>query len=82
MLALNSVNPEGILVRMNGYLHRYGLHGIAGEINGRSGAYNELREAFTKEYSKMKENPYVVIGFGFGLFDRFTEDLVLPYDGI
>ena len=59
-------------------MHRFGVH----QPDGMGGAYNALWERFLKKSQGLKNNPYYVIGFGFGLFDRVTSKLELPFDGI
>jgi len=62
----NKIDPNGALIAINGYMHRYGLHGRS--VGG--GIYNEIWEEFAEKNAEMKNNPWYVIGFGFGLFDR------------
>jgi RHS repeat-associated protein len=66
----NGINVDGALSKMNGFLHRYGVHSPGG------GAYNEVWLRFRDKHHKMKNNPYYVLGFGFGLFDKIDGKLL------
>lgn len=69
--ANNNINVNGVFVQINGFMHRFGLHGPGG------GPYNELWAQFMKNNKALKNNPSFVIGFGFGLIDRAAPYLVL-----
>jgi hypothetical protein len=78
----NNINVNGVKLAMNGYLHRFGLHGVNGAPNALGGAYNQAWEEFMGKNSGMQDNPYYVIGFGFGLIERINSKLILPFDGL
>lgn len=66
----NNINPDGALTKINGYLHRFGMH-----AGGGGGAYNDIWDQFAKKNQNMKNNPYYVMGFGFGLMMQVAPEL-------
>ncbi len=64
----NGLNPCGLLAKINGYMHQYGLH----DKNGGGGSYNDIWETFMKDKKNMRNNPYYIIGFGVGLMDKVS----------
>lgn len=63
------------LVKMNGFMHRFGLHNIA---SGTGGTYLGVWGDFMKRHDEMKDNPYFILGFGMGLMDRIARAMYLP----
>jgi hypothetical protein len=57
---------------MNAYIHQYGVHSP-----GTGGAYNAIWNDFREKNRDLQENPWYMLGFGFGLFDQVAPLLAL-----
>jgi RHS repeat-associated protein len=68
----NRVNARALVTKMNWYLHQYAVH-----TPGTGGAYNRIWAEFIEKNKQMRDNPYYVIGFGFGLFEKIATPLGL-----
>ena len=67
----NEINVDGVKASINSYMHRYGVH-----TPYIGGAYNQVWKDFAAGQEGESSNPYFVLGFGLGLFEKIAPDVL------